>query len=228
MKPTALLAATLLGATALPSWSATLAHRYSFNADGDTTDSVGGNTGVLLNGASVVATSGGLVLPGTGSGAGAANMGFSAVVGMGSNFGASGVTIETWYTDSGSGTWAKVFTFGSAAAGQEIAFTNFRGGGDLAPGIDRNGAWPLNSYPFGSNTRLPIGVEHHMVLSVEADGLTNLWVDGVLEIADLSTNPLANVTSSTESIGATAWNDPGHLGTVNEFRIWSAPSPARK
>jgi len=196
--------------------AATLSHRYSFN--GNTADSVGGNNGVLFNGASVSGSE--LILPGTGTGAGAANMGFSSLVNIGGNFGATGVTLETWYTDSGTGTWGKLFTFGSAAAGPEIAFTNFRGGGDLAPGIDRNGNHFLASYPGGSNTRISLGVEHHLVLTIDAAGLTNVWVDGNQEITNLATNALSNVTSSTESIGATAWNDPGHFGNVNEFRLW--------
>jgi hypothetical protein len=147
-------------------------------------------------------------------------MGFSSTIGIGGNFGATGVTIETWYTDTGSGVWAKIFTFGSMSVGQELAFTNFRGGGDLAPGLDRNGTQALSGYPFGSNTRLSLNTEHHLVVSVASDGTANLWVDGVQQITDLATNPLSNVTSNTESIGATAWNDPGHMGTVNEFRIW--------
>ncbi|MFN0126857.1 MAG: LamG-like jellyroll fold domain-containing protein [Verrucomicrobiales bacterium] len=162
-----------------------------------------------------------LVLPGTGSGAGAANMGFSSVIGIGSNFGASGVSIESWYTDNNTGTWGKLYTFGTSSAGQELAFTNFRGGGDLAPGIDRNGAHFLSGYPQGSNTRIPTGVEHHLVMTVAADGTTNLWLNGTPQITNLATNALSNVVSSTESIGATAWGDPGHNGTVNEFRIWS-------
>ena len=56
---------------------------------------------------------------------------------------------------------------------------------------------------------------------VADDGTTNLWVDGTKEIDSLATNPLSGVVTNTESIGATAWNDPGHLGRVNEFRIWS-------
>ena len=209
--------AVLISSPLLP--GATLAHRYSFNAADDTTDSVGGNNGVLLNGASVDGSH--LVLPGTGTGAGAANMSFSSTIDIGTTYGTSGVTIETWYTDEGSGTWAKLFTFGTSSAGQEIAFTNRRGGGDVAPGIDRNGAHFLADYPQGSNTYIPRNVEHHLVLTVTEDGTTNLWLNGVRQITDLPTNPLASVVSNTESIGATAWNDPGHRGKVNEFRLWS-------
>ncbi|MGI8602321.1 MAG: LamG-like jellyroll fold domain-containing protein [Verrucomicrobiales bacterium] len=217
MKSLSNFAIGALCACTLHAGAATLVHRYSFS--GDTLDSVGGNTGVLNNGATVTATA--LSLSGgPGAGASVQNMGFFNQVGIGTNFGTTGVTVESWYTDSGSSTWAKLFTFGSAVAGQELAFTHFRGGGDLAPGLDRNGAKALSGYPFGSNTRIPIGEEHHLVVSVAADGLTNLWVDGVQQITNLPTNPLSSVTSNTESIGATAWADPGHFGEVNEFRIY--------
>jgi len=192
-----------------PAAAATLAHRYSFT--GNTVDSAGGNTGVLLNGASVSASQ--LVLPGTGTGPGAANMGFSSAVDLGANFGATGVTLETWYTDSGTGTWGKLFTFGTNAAGQEFAFTNEWGGNGSA--IDRNGT-PGNLFGF----RAAVGPEHHLVISVAAAGNLNAWLDGNLVIANNPTNPVSNIVTSTESIGATAWNDPGHFGSVNEFRLW--------
>ena len=190
--------------------AATLSHRYSF--DSDTSDSVGGVDGVLVGGATV--SGGQLVLNNSsGSGAGATSMQFSSTIGIGSNFGATGVTIEAWYTDSGSGTWSKLFTFGAASAGQELAFTNSRANTSRS-GLDRNGNTDLSFRPS-------LNEEHHLVISVAADGTTNLWIDGAREFTDLSTNPLSNVTTTVESIGSTAWNDPGHVGSVNEFRIWS-------
>jgi hypothetical protein len=205
-----------------PADAATLAHRYSFS--GDTVDSVGGNDGVLLNGATVTGTA--LDLPGTGTALNAASMGFSSTVGVGENFGASGVSIEAWYTDEGTGTWGKLFQFGTNQLGLELAWTHYRAGGDLAPGIDRNGAHGVATYPFGSNTRLPLNEEHHIAITVASDGTTNLWLNGNQEITNLATNPLSNVTSVTERIGATSWGDPGHLGEVNEFRIWEEPLTA--
>ena len=74
---------------------ATLAHRYSF--DTDTTDSVGGNTGVLAGGATV--SSGKLSLTGLGASTAANRMTFTNPVDIGGNFGTTGVTVETWYTD---------------------------------------------------------------------------------------------------------------------------------
>lgn len=147
-------------------------------------------------------------------------MRFTNPVDFGGNFGATGLSVETWYTDSGSGIWAKLFTFGTSMAGQELAWTNFRGGGDLAPGLDRNGAHQIESIPFGSDERLTEDEEHHLVVTVSPEGTTNLWIDGIQEITDLETNEVSNIVTSTESIGSTAWGDPGHSGTVNEFRIW--------
>lgn len=200
--------------TAVAASAATLSHRYSFN--GNTTDSAGTNNGILLNGATVTATS--LSLPGGGAGATpgggtSPNMGFSAAIGIGANYGATGVTVETWYTDTGSSNWAKLFTFGTSAAGQEFAFTNARADtGNAAP--DRNGA-----HTFGF--RPSLNVEHHLVISLAQDGNMNAWLDGVQALTDVATNPISNIGTQVESIGATAWGDPGQLGTVNEFRIWS-------
>ena len=196
----------------------TLAHRWSFNTGEELTDSVGGNTGVLRETAAVSDNQ--LQLDGIGTGPTASSMGFTSPVDLGSNFSGSGFTIETWYTDSGTGIWGKLFTFGTSSAGQEIAWTNERGGNDQAPGLDRNGAQEISSIPFGTGDRLSLDEEHHLVVSVEPDGTTNLWIDGTKEISELPTNPVSNIVTNTESIGSTAWGDPGHFGSVNEFRIW--------
>ena len=119
MKKT-LLTIIAIGMAASTASAVTLAHRYSFS--GNLSDSAGGNTGVLQGGATVNATH--LVLPGSGAGATANAMTFTNTVGIGANFAASGVTVETWYTDNNSGTWSKLFTFGTSAAGPEFAFTN--------------------------------------------------------------------------------------------------------
>ncbi len=158
--PILMLNVLALAATAGLAGGATLANRYSYSQGAELVDSAGGNTGVLVNSASV--SGGQLMLDGAGTGPGASSMQFSSTLDMGGNFGPTGVTIETWYTDAGTGTWGKLFTFGTDAAGQEIAFTNMRGGGDLAPGIDRNGNHLLAGYPMGSNTRVPVDVEHHL------------------------------------------------------------------
>ncbi len=188
---------------------ATISHRYSF--DTDTTDSVGGNTGVLNNGATV--GGGALQLTGLGSSTAGNHMGFTTPIDIGGNFGASGVTIETWYTDNNTGTWGKLFQFGNNAVGQELAWTHTRGNGEQS-GVDRDGARLLGE-------QIAPNVQHHLVISVSSDGNLKTWVDGVQKLTDIDTNDLSNVNTTFEGIGATSWGDPGMNGTVDEFRIWS-------
>lgn len=205
MKPTLLLTM----ASCMAASAATLSHRYSF--DTDTTDSVGGNTGTLQFGATV--SGGALQLTGLGSSATANHMGFTNPVDIGGNFGTIGVTIESWYTDNNTGTWGKLFQFGTNASGVEFGYTHSRGNGQQS-GVDRDGA-----KLFGE--QVSQGVEHHLVISISPNGNLNTWVDGVQKLTDVDTNDLSNVTTAFEGVGATSWGDPGMNGNVNEFRIWS-------
>jgi hypothetical protein len=191
------------------SQAATLANRWSF--DTDTTDSVGGNTGILVGGATV--DPGRLSLTGLGTSTAANHMAFTTPVEVGVNYGATGITIESWYTDTGTGTWGKLFQFGTNAAGQEIGYTHTRANGEMS-GVDRDGAKLLEE-------QVAQNEEHHLVISISSDGNLNAWVDGDKKISDTDTNDLANVTSDFEGIGATSWGDQGMAGSVNEFRIWS-------
>lgn len=199
----------LLLGSAIHGQGATLAHRWSFT--GNTTDSVGGNTGILQGGASV--NSDRLVLPGNGTGTNGNRMSFSSPVDLGGNFGSTGVTIETWYTDSGTGTWGKLFQFGNNAQGQELGFTHSRGNGEQS-GVDRDGSQLLGE-------QISQNEEHHLVITISPDGNLNTWVDGDRKLSNTNTNDLSNVNTTFEAIGATSWNDPGMTGSVNEFRVWS-------
>ena len=209
---TNLLCNTFLCLAAIGSASAaTLAHRYSFDAGSELVDSVGGNTGVLNNGATV--SGGALQLTGAGTGTGGNHMGFTSTIDIGGNFGATGVTIESWYTDNNTGTWGKLFQFGTNNAGQELAYTHTRGNGQQS-GVDRDGAQLLGE-------QIAPTVQHHLVITVSADGNLNTWIDGDQKLTDVNTNDLSNITTNFEAIGATSWGDPGMNGTVDEFRIWS-------
>ena len=199
----------LLIVSLMASQGATLANRWSF--DTNTNDSIGGITGVLQGGATII--EGQLSLTGAGSSTAANRMTFSSPIDIGGNFGATGVTIETWYTDTGTGTWGKLFQFGNNSAGQELAYTHTRGSGQMS-GIDRDGTQLLGE-------QIAQNEEHHLVITVSSDGNLNTWLDGVQKLTNTNTNDLSNVTTSFEAIGATSWGDPGMKGTVNEFRIWS-------
>lgn len=199
--------------------AATISHRWSFTTGAELEDSIGGNTGIL-NGTATVSDNQ-LQLDGALTGADAASMRFTNLVDLGGNFSTDGFTIETWYTDTGTGIWGKLFTFGVDQAGAEVAWTHQRGGEELVPGLDRNGAKLTQSFPAGSDDRFALNEEHHLVITVAPDGTANVWVDGNQEVVDAPTNDPSNITTSTESIGSTAWNDPGHQGSVNEFRIYN-------
>ena len=204
-----LVVASLLHLSLFSSEAATLANRWSF--DTDTTDSEGGNTGVLVGGATV--DQGRLSLTGLGTSIDANHMAFTTPIEVGVNYGATGITIETWYTDTGTGIWGKLFHFGTNAAGQEIGYTHTRGN-DQMSGVDRDGSKLLEE-------QVTQNEEHHLVITISSDGNLNAWVDGDKKITNTDTNDLANVTSDFEGIGATSWNDPGMAGSINEFRVWS-------
>ena len=196
--------------------AATLANRWSFN--GDTSDSVGGNTGVLVGGASV--TGGQLALAPTTTGPSADSMGFTSTLDIGGTHGASGVTFEAWYTDANSGAWSKLFSFGNGTGGSNIIF-NLQQGGSGQGRIQYQGMPESN---FGS--RPALDVEHHLALSISSDGLVNAWIDGTQIQASPPNltgdgNDLATLPNSWEGIGASNWGDAGMTGSVNEFRIWS-------
>ena len=48
-----------------------------------------------------------------------------------------------------------------------------------------------------------------------------LQISGLDEDLRSESNAPSNIITTHEAIGATAWGDPGHNGTVNEFRIWA-------
>ena len=206
MKKTFILVSVLVAGLAN---GATLAHRYSF--DTDTTDSVGGNSGILEGGSTV--SSGKLTLTGLGRGTAGNRMTFTNPVNIGGNFGTTGVTIESWYTDAGTGTWGKLFQFGNNVAGQELAFTHTRGNGEQT-GVDREGAQLLNG-------QVSQNIQHHLAITIAQDGNLNTWIDGDQTLTDIDTNDLSNISTNFEAIGATSWGDPGMNGSVDEFRIWS-------
>ena len=165
--PFALTVLLTLVAT-VPGFSATLAHRYSF--ENDARDSVGGNDGVLIDDASV--SGGELRLDGAPNGPSGDSMGFTNTIDLGSSFGAAGVTIEAWYTDNGSGSWSKLFSFGNGTSGSNLIF-NLQQGGSGQGRIQYQG---MSEGNFGP--RPATGVEHHLALTITPSGEVNAWVDG--------------------------------------------------
>ena len=217
MKPRlqlALFSALVAGASLAQ--AATLANRWSFDAD--TTDSVGGNTGVLIGDAFV--SNGELVLDGAPNGPDGDSMGFTSTVDLAATHGANGVSLEAWYTDTGSGSWSKLFSFGNGTGGQNIIF-NLQQGGSGQGRIQYNGMTPEANF----GPRPALNEEHHLALTISAGGEVNAWIDGVQIQAQPPSltgngNDLNVLPNTWERIGASAWGDNNMQGSVNEFRIW--------
>jgi len=214
MKHTSLLT-LLICATSGFAGAATLANRWSFD---DTTDSVGGNSAVLIGDATL---SGGQVLfDGGPNGPDADSVGFTSTVDIGGTHGANGVSLEAWYTDTGSGSWSKLFSFGNGTGGQNIIF-NIQQGGSGEGRIQYNGMGGEGNF----GPRPALNAEHHLVVTISSDGLVNAWVDGAQINATPGNvqgdgNDLSVLPSTWERIGASNWGDAGMQGSVNEFRIW--------
>ena len=214
MKHTSLLT-LLICATSGFAGAATLANRWSFD---DTTDSVGGNSAVLIGDATL---SGGQVLfDGGPNGPNADSVGFTSTIDIGGTHGANGVSLEAWYTDTGSGSWSKLFSFGNGTGGQNIIF-NIQQGGSGQGRIQYNGMGGEGNF----GPRPALNAEHHLVVTISSDGLVNAWVDGAQINATPGNvqgdgNDLSVLPSTWERIGASNWGDAGMQGSVNEFRIW--------
>ena len=214
MKHTSLLT-LLICATSGFAGAATLANRWSFD---DTTDSVGGNSAVLIGDATL---SGGQVLfDGGPNGPNADSVGFTSTIDIGGTHGANGVSLEAWYTDTGSGSWSKLFSFGNGTGGQNIIF-NIQQGASGQGRIQYNGMGGEGNF----GPRPALNAEHHLVVTISSDGLVNAWVDGAQINATPGNvqgdgNDLSVLPSTWERIGASNWGDAGMQGSVNEFRIW--------
>jgi hypothetical protein len=153
-----------------------LTHRYSFAADAS--DSVGNASGALNGGATVAI--GVLALNGV-----------DGFVSLPTNLVASynSMTVETWVTDNGSGTWARIFDFGNntggagaQGAGTEYMFLSLpAGSGNLrgAYTVAGNGAEQIMQWP--NKGRPPVGHKTHIVWATDGNThLGTLYADDVL------------------------------------------------
>jgi len=194
-----------------------LVHRYSF--DVDASDEIGSAHGQLVNGASV--SGGALHLDGIND---YVNLPNNLVLGFNS------ISIETWVTDDGSGTWARIYDFGNSTAGEDgsgtgtnYMFLSLPGGGGGLRGAYTQGN--SSGEQVVNAPRPTPGEEAHIVWT--SDGATHegrLYVNGEL----VGSNPAMTLTPN--DIGPTVNNwigrsqfsaDPYFRGSFREFRIYN-------
>jgi hypothetical protein len=207
-----------------------LQHDWSFNENGGTTatDSIAGANITLLGGTSL--GGGMLTLPG---GSGNYAQLPNGILSTYSN----SITIETWLTDNGSLTWARVWSFGGSVTGPN---NNFIGNNylDLIPTAGNangfnGGFWAEFNHNGNTDavdpTPLPKGAEEYATVVYDVSSQTvRLYLNGT-QVATAT-----NVTFSPASLGYTynnflgldQYNDPVFNGAVDELRIWDgAESP---
>ncbi len=203
-----------------------LQHEWSFNESGGTTafDSLGGSNITLLGNAAL--GSGVITLPG-----GATDYA-QFPNGMLSTY-SNSITIETWFTDLGGVTWARVFSFGGETTG-----TNSNKIGrnyiDLIPHAGNangiNGGFWTEFNQGGTNTDaftpqpVPTGIEEYAAVTYEVwDRTVRLYLNGA-QVA-IATNVLFSPSdlgfTYNNYLGFDQYNDPSLSGSVDELRIWN-------
>lgn len=197
----------------------TLLHRYSFAADAN--DSVDGANGTLQGGAAIVNKA--VVLSGAGS-SGTPSDYVEFPDDLFTNI--TTTSLEIWATDSGSGTWARIWDFGNSAGGKgtstgggdNLFLTTPSGGGTLRAAINiGSGEQQLNTAP------LVVGQETHIVWINDAAHHTGyLYVNGALadRNPNLSLTPADMGSTLNNWLGRSQYNDPMFNGSIDEFRIW--------
>lgn len=217
--------------------SAGLTHRYSFN-DGTANDSVGGAHGTPIHG---VAIANGI--------ANFANDGFKPFAETGQYIDlpnqlarTPALTLESWFTFRGGGTFQELATFGTGTAGEITPQTQIPSS-TLVRGTEYIAIIPKHSYnanaPAGtirsdtSNsieepvlplTPLTLNTEHHLAYTVDFPNRTSvLYIDGQEAARRAITIDPSLEDQVNNWLGRSQWSpDPFFNGAINEFRIYDA------
>jgi len=195
-----------------------LAHRYSFTANAN--DSEGTANGTLVSGAAIAA--GAVVLNGT-----------SAYVNLPVNLvsNLTSITYETWFTDFGSSTWARIYDFGNYAgtAGTSYMYLTALGSSGGLRGAYNLGA---GEQLIDLVNRPTVGVEHHVVWTQDGHAqVAKMYIDGALagENDSFSYTPAAVGATTNDWLGHSQYqSDPYFNGSIDEFRIYSAALSAQQ
>lgn len=205
-----------------------LVHRYTFASNAN--DSVGTAHGTLQNGAAI--TDGEVVLPGGTTSADPGTAYVDLPNNLLTNF--TAITVEAWFTDTGSGTWARIWDLGNSAGGEDIADNGSRymfltlpnGAGNLAGNIRINDRGGDHTVEWVGN-RPPVGEEAHVVWSTDGANTTAwLYVNGALVGIhnDAFVTPADIGTSLNNWLGRSQYGgDASFTGSINEFRIYDGP-----
>jgi len=188
---------------------AVLAHRYSFNTDNDASDSVGGANGTLQGSATV--SGGALQLPN-----GVNTDYLDLPPGLLNNY--KSVTVDTWVNFGAAQHWARLWEFCDVAGGTENGFY-FAPGWDPTPDANVYNA----GFPWGNGVTVGGALQNASlhVTCVYGDGRMQVYTNAVLEGSTTVVAPANSAGWVSSTIGHSPYNDPGIVGSVDEFRIYN-------
>ena len=206
----------------------TLAHRYSFSeAAGSTTvqDSVGTANGTIA-GTGAVFGQGQLTLPGgttsdTDPVAGYVDLP-NHIINVLTN-----LSIETWITWEGSGSWQRIFDFGTSASGEDISTGNGAylflspQGPDAMRFSVREPEGGTEPAPITAPTPLPANQEVFVAVTYDfANNTARLYSNAVLVASGTAPVDITTIDDVNNWLGRSQWPDSVFQGKFNEFRIW--------
>jgi len=214
-----------------------IVHRYSFNEPVGTTtvtDSVGTANGMIKgNGADYDGTGQLHLNGGTGSAADPATISGYVDLPNGIIHVLTNLTIETWVTWEGAGSWQRIFDFGTSAGGEDVS----NGNGSyifLSPQGPDNIRFAFRDPTTGAETvqatagaLLEASVEVCLTVSYDyAANVTKVYSNGVQIASSVASSKLSDVNDVNNWLGRSQWNDAMFAGNYNEFRIYdNALSP---
>jgi hypothetical protein len=226
---TSLLLGCLLAAAAAQGG---IVHRYSFNEPAGTTtvkDSVGTADGVLAGNGADYDGSGQLLLPGgTSSSDPAATIaGYvdlpNHIINVLTN-----ISLETWVTWQGAGSWQRVFDLGTSAGGENISdgngnylFLSPQGPDDIRFAI-RDPADGAEHVQATSGAPLETAVEVCLTVSYDYDANVSILYSNGFQIASsVASTKLSTINDVNNWLGRSQWGDQMFFGSYNEFRIYN-------
>ncbi|HRY47059.1 MAG TPA: hypothetical protein P5186_03340 [Candidatus Paceibacterota bacterium] len=212
-------------------YKASLAHRYSFSESSGTTvkDSVGTADGTIKGLGATFDGKGQLSLPG-GTSSSADPTAISGYVDLPNNTinVLTDLSIETWITWEGSGSWQRIFDFGTSAGGEDISDGN---GGYLflAPQGSANLTFSVRDPELGSEPApliapapLTPGVEVYLAVAYDQTAnVARLYSNAVLVASSTAPVAIPTLNDVNNWLGRSQWGDPMFQGKFNEFRIWN-------
>lgn len=215
------LAAVLL-LTLVNQSGAALVHRYSFN---DASDSVGGATAVLFDGASI--SGGALDLTGNGPATASNNPGvdYADLPIGGTVAGLSDATFEAFITFEGGNNWQRAFSLNNST--NQYIFLTPKAGLPGGPSVFETKNEPTVGVQRIQGAQIPGDGSLHQLVGVidQTNNQARYYIDGVRVATDtdlqgFTPSDLGNTTNNW--LGRSAFGgDAGLNGTITEFRVYN-------